>query len=1189
LTELEIQSRIESSSQTQLLEIDGVKLRYAFMSQRGYYPEAPDKDNQDAYVVIPQFGADKENQAFFGVFDGHGKDGHYCARYARDNLPRAIADKFAKIPSGNFNSKSIKQALSIAHNTTNDAMHADATFDDSLSGTTSISVLFRERTMYISNVGDSRAVIVSHTDDDRLVAKPLSSDQTPYRKDERERCKKYGARIMSMDQIEGLEPIHENWGDLNLGEAIDEGGDPPRIWSPKGDYPGTAFTRSLGDCVAEECGVVAEPEILEREIQPQDKFIIIASDGVFEFLTNQMAADMVARYADPLEACKAIVNAAYNMWLQYEVRTDDITAIIFYIDEVAKHSTVFNSTSSFFTGAEEKGALSPSVKRVSLSASVIGSDTLPSVASNGGPLSVEIPTVGGGTKPTLQGGTSPMNSAKGINSQTVAVDEIVLEARPVRRTMSREKRKHMISMMSSGQDEDGEEMKAADAELTEEEMHRLMTSKNEAEDLVISSAMRSNFLFHHLNSAQRAAVVGVMQPVFVNKGDWIIKQGAAGDKFYVVDTGRFEVRVKPPTLPNPPMSSSLTNINNLTDKEKEEIAGNVVHVYESGVEQHPGFGELSLMYGKPRAASVFALTDGKLWSLDRRIFKRVVLRPKDHRRDILKVLKKVELFKALNLNQLQRLIDLMSESHYSAGERIIRQGDLGDTFYVIVRGSCECSIDTIDPTTKAVKESKVVMELKENSYFGERALLESKPRAANVTAKTVTDVLFIDKAAFEEVLGPLADIIAADRERREALAMAKITSPQTMEEVELLGVIVADSLGPFLLATNRKAQAEEKKSVSIRSLTFSDIAKNAMQASAQRCLEATKFLQQCQMTSVNSAYIHSLVPPVISSIRQSNALHLVFETALVSDLSSFIRAHAAALSELRGEPLTDPQTGEIFQGGDYITYIFACIVMALESLHTLGIVYRAVQPEALYLDTFGRVVFVDYRFARLGLYPGGSTKAFTICGASDYLSPEQIAQTGHSYPVDLWGMGVLLYELTVGSHPFSSNTEVATYAKISTFGTKANPALKFPDHFPTDTKALINQLLVPTPEARIGSGQNGFAQLKKHPFFHGFNKWDSLTAADPIAFIENYISESGSSSPVFADSMRSSDPSGTKNNINMSLFRTAVTKKLTVSPLRDVVLGERNEIVEEGMDTQLLDSFGQAYSGNLEWLKSLEF
>jgi hypothetical protein len=96
------------------------------------------------------------------------------------------------------------------------------------------------------------------------VAKPLSNDQTPYRTDERARVRKTGARVLSMDQIEGIEPVHDNWGDLTLGEDIDEGGDPPRVWSPKGDYPGTAFTRSIGDRIAEECGVYAEPEILAR-------------------------------------------------------------------------------------------------------------------------------------------------------------------------------------------------------------------------------------------------------------------------------------------------------------------------------------------------------------------------------------------------------------------------------------------------------------------------------------------------------------------------------------------------------------------------------------------------------------------------------------------------------------------------------------------------------------------------------------------------------------------------------------------------------------------------------------------------------------------------------------------------------------------------------------------------------------
>lgn len=719
---------------------------------------------------------------------------------------------------------------------------------------------------------------------------------------------------------------------------------------------------------------------------------------------------------------------------------------------------------------------------------------------------------------------------------------------------------------------------------------------------VIASAMRNNFLFHHLNAAQRHAVIGVIQPVMVQPGDWIIRQGDAGDKFYVVDSGRFEVRVKPTTATtttsNNPASTStasgLATTKGLSDREKDELAGNVVHVYESGPDQHPGFGELSLMYGKPRAASVIALTPGKLWALDRRVFKRVVLRPKDFRRDILKILKKVELFKCLNVNQMQRLVDLMNEGTYSAGERIIRQGDVGDTFYIIEKGQCACSIDTFDPNDASkVIESKVVMELSDSSYFGERALLESKPRAANVTAKTKTSVLFIDKAAFEEVLGPLAQIIDADRLRREALAAAKLATPQSLQDLSLQGVAAVDSLGPLVLAVNQRDSL--RKNVTLRSLVFSEVAKNAMQSSASRYLEAAKLLQQHRLTSsTGQRFIHALVPPVLSLFRQSNALHLVFDTPIVSDLASFIRTHSEELSERRGNLSSDGNNAEgsslhNSSGGDYIAYLFACIVQALESLHDLGIVYRAVQPEALYLDAHGRIVFLDYRFCRLGLYTGGANKAFTICGASDYLAPEQIAQTGHSYPVDLWGMGVLLYELTVGSHPFSSHTEVATYSKISSFGTKANPALKFPDHFPAETKSLINQLLVPTPEARLGSaGHAGFVALKKHAFFKGFPHWEGITLPTP-AIVENTTSLVSESSGKQHGNAFSANGSSRQASIRAaSSFYT----NNVFSPILDLVANEEADLVEEGMDEVWLETFAQEYvpsgSTGVDWTKLAE-
>ena len=73
--------------------------------------------------------------------------------------------------------------------------------------------------MFVNNVGDSRAVVAVRNDSGGLKAEHLSIDQTPFRKDERERVKKCGATVRTIDQIEGLEPIHENWG-INLGEEV---------------------------------------------------------------------------------------------------------------------------------------------------------------------------------------------------------------------------------------------------------------------------------------------------------------------------------------------------------------------------------------------------------------------------------------------------------------------------------------------------------------------------------------------------------------------------------------------------------------------------------------------------------------------------------------------------------------------------------------------------------------------------------------------------------------------------------------------------------------------------------------------------------------------------------------------------------------------------------------------------------
>ncbi|EEC82551.1 hypothetical protein OsI_27094 [Oryza sativa Indica Group] len=282
-----------------------------------------------------------------------------------------------------------------------------------MSGTTAVAALLSGGALHVANVGDSRAV-AGVWREGRVAAEELSWDQTPFRADERARVKACGARVMSVEQVEGVrDPEAEGW-------VADEG-DPPRVWARDGLYPGTAFTRSLGDQAAEAVGVIAEPEVKSVEITPAHLFFVVASDGVFEFLSSQDVVDMnlmcqlvsltafglyeasdvprtgvsaklmkclngealkcssgtqhlllqlnafvkitdtnkdkvVAAYEDPREACSAIAAESYKLWLEHENRTDDITIIIVHIRDSenvgAQHSNFFRHKTTLLIGLQ---------------------------------------------------------------------------------------------------------------------------------------------------------------------------------------------------------------------------------------------------------------------------------------------------------------------------------------------------------------------------------------------------------------------------------------------------------------------------------------------------------------------------------------------------------------------------------------------------------------------------------------------------------------------------------------------------------------------------------------------------------------------------------------------------------------------------------------------------------------------
>lgn len=339
LSQGEIENRIKGMDKPETFElgISGFILRYGVLSQRGYYPEDLFKQNQDRYLISPNVAGEKSS-ILLGVFDGHGQDGHECADFVRKQCIPTLT-KMMKKPEYQYN---FTKAYIATWVTIDAEMHEHDDFNDFQSGSTSICAVFRGKEMYVSNIGDSRAII-GERNGKRILAQPLSIDQTPYRADERERVKACGATIMTQAMMLGDEDYTPGWDDKIGAEDLDGSGEPPRIYDSRKnqwgeteylDRPGTAFTRSIGDSSASHLGVSAEAELLHKQITEKDQMIALASDGVWEFLTNQSVCDTIMHFDDPIEACRQVISQAYGLWLQFEVRTDDITLIVAFIDMV---------------------------------------------------------------------------------------------------------------------------------------------------------------------------------------------------------------------------------------------------------------------------------------------------------------------------------------------------------------------------------------------------------------------------------------------------------------------------------------------------------------------------------------------------------------------------------------------------------------------------------------------------------------------------------------------------------------------------------------------------------------------------------------------------------------------------------------------------------------------------------------
>ena len=110
-----------------------------------------------------------------------------------------------------------------------------------------------------------------------------------------------------------------------------EGIGPYRVWVKGKDYPGLAMSRSIGDLKGKTIGVIPDPGIYEYDINKSTKYIIVCSDGVWEFLNNEIVMNIGKTYYlenNAVEFCHELVDKALKEWEDRESIVDDITAVV---------------------------------------------------------------------------------------------------------------------------------------------------------------------------------------------------------------------------------------------------------------------------------------------------------------------------------------------------------------------------------------------------------------------------------------------------------------------------------------------------------------------------------------------------------------------------------------------------------------------------------------------------------------------------------------------------------------------------------------------------------------------------------------------------------------------------------------------------------------------------------------------
>uniref|UniRef100_A0A452EVR7 Ribosomal protein S6 kinase n=1 Tax=Capra hircus TaxID=9925 RepID=A0A452EVR7_CAPHI len=189
------------------------------------------------------------------------------------------------------------------------------------------------------------------------------------------------------------------------------------------------------------------------------------------------------------------------------------------------------------------------------------------------------------------------------------------------------------------------------------------------------------------------------------------------------------------------------------------------------------------------------------------------------------------------------------------------------------------------------------------------------------------------------------------------------------------------------------------------------------------------------------------------------------------------------LDFLRGGDLFTRLSKEVMFTEEDVKFYLAELALALDHLHSLGIIYRDLKPENILLDEEGHIKITDFGLSKEAI--DHDKRAYSFCGTIEYMAPEVVNRRGHTQSADWWSFGVLMFEMLTGSLPFQGKDRKETMALI------LKAKLGMPQFLSVEAQSLLRALFKRNPCNRLGAGLDGVEEIKRHPFFVTID-WNKL-------------------------------------------------------------------------------------------------